>query len=240
MQTHTIRLKEKSPASQNYKIHVMQKTDEPSSMWQTKDHRPSREKTRNTRAMCEGLVAAPTCSVIDPMRSFLHTSEPYIIPVSGMCVGSDSGSLAQRTYRTFHVGKSLVQIAEDIGNSIDRHVWDAGVILSSFISYEIDNLGTSQLMRDTDKNILELGTGCGIVGITAAIATNANIVCMTDLVTAVDIVTTNISNNMRAIKGVNAYFEVYDWSKPVSKTIASTPWDLIIMSDGKTLPKWVC
>jgi hypothetical protein len=69
-------------------------------------------------------------------------------------------------------GDARIMILEETGNSIARHLWDAGVATASMIGYRdlvksdaplaevLDNRGGKKHLR-----ILELGAGCGIVSV---------------------------------------------------------------------------
>ncbi|KAK8070383.1 hypothetical protein PG997_010586 [Apiospora hydei] len=64
-----------------------------------------------------------------------------------------------------------LELGEDIGESIARHIWDAGLVTASFLG---DSCRSAAVMADIlpvrrDRiNILELGCGVGILGTTVA------------------------------------------------------------------------
>ncbi|KAK7946037.1 uncharacterized protein PG986_010358 [Apiospora aurea] len=64
-----------------------------------------------------------------------------------------------------------LELGEDIGESIARHIWDAGLVTASFLS---DSCRSAAVMADIlpvrrDRiNVLELGCGVGILGTTVA------------------------------------------------------------------------
>ncbi|KAK6856374.1 hypothetical protein PG995_006561 [Apiospora arundinis] len=69
-------------------------------------------------------------------------------------------------------GRFALELGEDIGESIARHIWDAGLTVASFLS---DSCRSADVMaeimparRDDHINVLELGCGVGILGTTIA------------------------------------------------------------------------
>lgn len=64
-----------------------------------------------------------------------------------------------------------LELGEDIGESIARHIWDAGLVTASFLG---DSCWSAEVMADIlpvrrDRvNLLELGCGVGILGTTIA------------------------------------------------------------------------
>ncbi|EPE31635.1 S-adenosyl-L-methionine-dependent methyltransferase [Glarea lozoyensis ATCC 20868] len=138
--------------------------------------------------------------------------------------------LAERVFNTGKEGKDL-HIWEETGESIARHIWDAGLVLSAYIS----TLPTTQpnlpilnsiLTTKPSLKILELGAGCGIVGISLSTLPNTTQIILTDLPEATDILTQNLSSLPSDIS-----HEVLDWSAPLPAHIAGTEWDLIAISD---------
>ncbi|OBT64584.1 hypothetical protein VE03_06305 [Pseudogymnoascus sp. 23342-1-I1] len=138
-------------------------------------------------------------------------------------------------YRNFKLdGGTIMSIDEDTGESIARHIWDAGVILSALI--EELSLPSStppaalQLLGDLIKNVpsptvLELGTGCGIVGITFALSVPASRVIATDLAEAAEVASENLK------QATNASYLNLDWSEPLPAKVESETFDLILVAD---------
>ncbi|EHL02470.1 putative UPF0665 family protein C23C4.06c [Glarea lozoyensis 74030] len=125
--------------------------------------------------------------------------------------------LAERVFNTGKEGKDL-HIWEETGESIARHIWYA---------YQ-PNLPilNSILTTKPSLKILELGAGCGIVGISLSTLPNTTQIILTDLPEATDILTQNLSSLPSDIS-----HEVLDWSAPLPAHIAGTEWDLIAISD---------
>ena len=91
-----------------------------------------------------------------------------------------------------------------------------------------------RLLRDraasSSKSVLELGSGCGIVGIALAQSyPNCNVL-LTDLPEAMDILGLNIHRSKPA-KTVTLAHSVLDWEKPIPVAIQRTTFDLVLVSD---------
>lgn len=117
---------------------------------------------------------------------------------------------------------------------------DAGLVLSSYLaclsSQETKQLpklpALQQALARTNLNVLELGAGCGIVGITLSQFFNANLsqVILTDLPEASDILTQNLSPPTLCHSSPPTH-QVLDWSSPLPPNIAATKWDIVLVAD---------
>lgn len=116
-------------------------------------------------------------------------------------------------------------IKEDSGNSIARHVWDSGVTLAH--SLTADRLEAITGERD-HVTVLELGAGCGIVGLAVekhlTKAGVANKVILSDLEDARECAEQSMSLNSS-----QATFEALDWADP--STMTRTDIDLVLVVD---------
>ncbi|KAH7323625.1 putative methyltransferase-domain-containing protein [Rhexocercosporidium sp. MPI-PUGE-AT-0058] len=140
--------------------------------------------------------------------------------------------------RVFKYGDGRkIEIWEEAGESIARHIWDAGLVLSAYLSFLINGVPTSRslpqlpalqtILSKPDLNILELGAGCGIVGITLRqLLPNISQMILTDLPEATSILTHNISLCTPAPS-----HSVLDWSVPLPLPIASMRWNVILVAD---------
>ncbi|OAQ99357.1 hypothetical protein LLEC1_01060 [Akanthomyces lecanii] len=154
-------------------------------------------------------------------------------------------------------GKFLVEVEEEIGESIARHIWDAGVLAMCSLAgaYLCPGLDCSQqplpksvktiLSSKNVLNILELGCGVGILGIGLATifpelrkeGVEKCTLVMTDLHEAQE----RAESNMRriatgsSIDGLSLLYENLDWEDGrrgiFGSEVASRCWDLIIISD---------
>ena len=114
---------------------------------------------------------------------------------------------------------------------------DAGLVLSAYLSTILSGKQSSKalpklpsleiILSKPDLNVLELGAGCGIVGITLfQLLPGISKMILTDLPEATSILTHNISLCSPAPQ-----HSVLDWSQPLPASIASTRWNLILIAD---------
>lgn len=172
----------------------------------------------------------------------------------------------------------ILTIEEETGNSIARHIWDAGVVFSSLLQ----ELATSPTKRnpaptylnplhsllqekrhgpdeedeipdreDYDPkmeyqkalNVLELGTGCGIVSATLSYLLPYARFIATDLEEAKDIAEKNLARNRteeidridptqnKHLPDADSSYEVLDWTEELIGRVAERKWDLIVVAD---------
>ncbi|KAI1331586.1 putative methyltransferase-domain-containing protein [Xylariaceae sp. FL0255] len=175
------------------------------------------------------------------------------------------GVCAEISYRTFDLGKKSdddgdehlgLVVEEDIGESIARHIWDAGVLTSAYFADACSTPEEIQQLipaKDGFINVLELGSGVGILGITVASilikASSAQkqtfrkaTVLLTDVEEAEECARRNISWAKTQLAQIypgsalpNIQYENLDWDKgkggrfgPIAATLL---WDLVILSD---------
>ena len=153
-----------------------------------------------------------------------------------------------------------IEIEEEIGESIARHIWDAGVLAMCTIAgaYLQPDLPSSQraCMKEIKKtmssqksiNILELGCGVGILGLGIASLVpqmraegiDKCTILMTDLEEAEDRARSNmarISKKMPAVDrdSTELLYENLDWENGrkgiFPSAVGSRAWDLIMLSD---------
>ncbi|GAB1316086.1 Putative methyltransferase-domain-containing protein [Madurella fahalii] len=150
----------------------------------------------------------------------------------------------------------VMQVEEDIGESIARHIWDAGITAVSLIAdICLDNRPegletTLPLLRNILRpehhrplNILELGCGVGILSIgmarilsTGQDGTTVNIL-MTDLPEAEERARANIARQAEGLRAAATTldFEPLNWEDGkhgvFGKKAKSYAWDLIVLSD---------
>lgn len=78
-----------------------------------------------------------------------------------------------------------------------------------------------------DLNVLELGAGCGIVGIALSTTLRNPRILLTDLPEAVEILT----HNLALLPLSKPAHQVLDWSEPLPPNVQSTKWDVVIVAD---------
>ncbi|KAI1822208.1 putative methyltransferase-domain-containing protein [Xylaria intraflava] len=145
---------------------------------------------------------------------------------------------------------------EDIGESIARHIWDAGVVTSAYLADACsspDSIRNILPIENGSFNVLELGSGVGILGITiasilprAAAALGKTLksarVLLTDLDEAEERAKSNIANAQATLAHgsmfgtrVSIDYENLNWDEGreglVGPLVAATPWDLVVLSD---------
>ncbi|CAN6617041.1 hypothetical protein TRVA0_006S03774 [Trichomonascus vanleenenianus] len=114
-----------------------------------------------------------------------------------------------------------LEMFEETGESIARHLWDAGIILSRKVTQDNNYLGFKP------KRVIELGTGCGIVGLTLNNIFNAEVL-LTDLEESEEICQRNINHNRGNSKAKPpAKFQLLDWETPN----VTGNYDLVIATD---------
>jgi len=135
-------------------------------------------------------------------------------------------------------GRSL-NIWEDMGDSIARHLWDGSVALTAYFDRVIALNASAALpilerafVSATFKrlNVIELGCGCGIVGIALAQTIPDCDVLLTDLEEVRDLVDQNISTANTAISS-KLSFESLDWEQPLPPRVSSRTFDIIIAAE---------
>lgn len=115
---------------------------------------------------------------------------------------------------------------------------DAGVALSACLDRmvalqadEIPLVGQAISPATSKKlNVIELGCGCGIVGITLAQTVPNCEVLLTDLAEATDIAQRNIDNISPAMSSMVA-FEPLNWEEPLPKVVHTKTYDLVLVAD---------
>ncbi|KPI45899.1 uncharacterized protein AB675_662 [Cyphellophora attinorum] len=126
-------------------------------------------------------------------------------------------------------------IWEETGDSIARHVWDASLGFLIYLQQALEeriNPGPKMLKTLLSRNkrlqILELGTGCGTVGIAFAQQFNCH-VTLTDLDDAMDILETNVKQASPATQ-TKLTKATLDWGEDVEASLQQS-YDIILLSD---------
>lgn len=119
--------------------------------------------------------------------------------------------------------KISVQVHQNVNTGLHGVVWDAAVALSTFLDKHADTF----IVR---KRILELGSGTGLVGLTASFL-HATSVTLTDLPTALPLLQQSIMLNERNdTSPCSVLLHAYEWGT----TPSFAKWndfDLILCSD---------
>ncbi|KAK0261862.1 hypothetical protein LTS09_003955 [Friedmanniomyces endolithicus] len=149
---------------------------------------------------------------------------------SGWRVERRFSSLAERT----------VSLLEDAGDSIARHLWDGSQALAQHIDQTISLQVSSSpmplleyvLVSATYRRLdaIELGCGCGSVGISLAQSIPDCDVLLTDLPEVTELVEANIARMKPAICS-KVRFQPLDWEQPLPKGLLGRKNDLVIVSE---------
>ncbi|KAI2616930.1 putative methyltransferase-domain-containing protein [Hypomontagnella submonticulosa] len=167
------------------------------------------------------------------------------------------------SFRTLHLNTGSqredqlnLDLEEDIGESIARHIWDAGVVTACFLA---DICRSNESIRDVlpikkdNFAVIELGSGVGILGITlsyiveraAAIqgqTLNEATILLTDLAEAEERARSNILRAEGTISQIGTgdskvtlQYENLDWDEGrhgrFGPLASARPWDLVVLSD---------
>jgi predicted nicotinamide N-methyase len=125
--------------------------------------------------------------------------------------------------------------------STGLQIWDGAILLSRYIEYYYGTILSNRLYG---QHILELGSGCGIVGMTAAIL-GATSVTVTDLPELIPFLQSNVNINVETIQKArddqllftnhnNTEFitcRSLDWTEPIPSDITQTTYTLILIAD---------
>ncbi|KAF2810199.1 uncharacterized protein BDZ99DRAFT_387099 [Mytilinidion resinicola] len=175
------------------------------------------------------------------MHHSLNADLPSIVSAWSGIIDPPSGLfIAEKKVerRFMPLNNRTLSIWEETGESIARHLWDAGIALSAYldriVSLQANGLDILErvLSSATYKKlrVLELGTGCGIVGIGLAQSVPDCEVLLTDLAEAEEIVAKNI-DIMNPAMSSSVSFTTLDWDEPLPQDVQSKVLDLIVLAD---------
>ncbi|KAF2200011.1 hypothetical protein GQ43DRAFT_374867 [Delitschia confertaspora ATCC 74209] len=141
--------------------------------------------------------------------------------------------------RLINLAKQPMTIWEETGESIARHLWDAGLTLSVYLDRVMALPKWSEPAPEALRlqpgsgervRIIELGTGCGMVGIgLAQTIPNADVI-VTDLSEAEEIARFNIDQNGIS-RTSSIKFQTLEWGKPLPSSVSGRAFDLVIAAD---------
>jgi hypothetical protein len=132
---------------------------------------------------------------------------------------------------------SRLQVWEETGDSIARHVWDASLGFLIYLESALrlrdaetdsDLVKCLQVARSKPLQVLELGTGCGTVGIAFAQLCKSHVV-LTDLDDAMEILHRNVKA-AHLTPSSTLQGHVLDWGSDLDDSFNSK-YDLILVSD---------
>ncbi|KAF2015687.1 hypothetical protein BU24DRAFT_461921 [Aaosphaeria arxii CBS 175.79] len=134
-------------------------------------------------------------------------------------------------------GKSEIRIWEETGESIARHLWDAGIAASSYLVEQVRNptndAFSNVFKRSKDNQslrILELGTGCGMASMSLAQVLESTELILTDLSEAEEIVDHNLKG-IKTASNTSASFLELDWEAELPSILTAKPIDIAMAAD---------
>ncbi|XP_020572820.1 protein N-lysine methyltransferase METTL21A [Phalaenopsis equestris] len=106
-------------------------------------------------------------------------------------------------------------------------MWDSGVVLANFLEHAVD----SKRLLLTAKNVVELGSGCGLVGCVAALL-GANVV-LTDLHDRLKLLKKNVDLNVGVLGNARGSARVLEltWGDDLGTEFVETLPDFVFGSD---------
>ncbi|MCJ1396366.1 hypothetical protein MMC18_009256 [Xylographa bjoerkii] len=137
-------------------------------------------------------------------------------------------------------GCAELSIWEETGESIARHIWDASLGLVAHLRFLLlpqpAPATPSPLRhllhtpRSTPLRVLELGAGCGIVGLALAQMRSDSHVMLTDLPEAMNILALNAST-ARLASGSQVEHLPLDWDAERPESVQDKRFELVLVSD---------
>nr|POE51544.1 upf0665 family protein c23c4.06c [Quercus suber] len=152
----------------------------------------------------------------------------------------ESGHRVERRFTS--MAERTVSLLEDAGDSIARHLWDGSQVLAQHIDQTISLQAPASplplleyvLVSATFRrlNLIELGCGCGSVGISVAQAIPDCDVLLTDLPEARELVQLNIAR-MQPAMSARVRFQPLDWEEhaQLPEALRRRTNDLIVVSE---------
>ncbi|KAL3474653.1 UPF0665 family protein c [Aspergillus californicus] len=167
---------------------------------------------------------------------------PLVISGWSATFGGPQLSVADKLVeRRFNVNDAVeLSIWEETGNSIARHIWDAAIASVMYLQemiardQSLPNSALQRLLRSersSPLHVIELGSGCGIVGIALADLLPRCSVLLTDLPEVEEIITKNI-NAAQPAPSSEIQYRPLEWEEELPNDLFDTPSvDLILVSD---------
>ncbi|KAF7190376.1 hypothetical protein HII31_08294 [Pseudocercospora fuligena] len=186
----------------------------------------------------------PACMHV-AVRGHKSTGWGYVPPFVDAWSGALNPTKGQfssgwRVERRFtNVMERQLSLLEDAGDSIARHLWDGSQALAQHIdqTLSLQNQDTLPLLEYVllqatyrRLNAIELGCGCGTVGISVAQAIPDCDILLTDLDEVTELVEANIERCNAAMSS-KVKFQALDWLEPLPQNLETRKNDLIIVSE---------
>ncbi|KAK9373078.1 putative methyltransferase-domain-containing protein [Lipomyces chichibuensis] len=143
--------------------------------------------------------------------------------------------------RDIPIGTTSLKLLEETGESVARHLWDSGILLGKLLTLSNQNSDIFlEQLKGSPKpmNILELGCGCGIVGLTLSHVFPQSHVVLTDLDSARNVCERNIALNCTRSSRTSGKIEFssFDWDSSnntmeENAKVYDAEWDLVVACD---------
>ena len=169
-----------------------------------------------------------------------QASLPALVGVGSAPLTWANGVADARVERCFGLGGvPELRLWEETGDSIARHVWDGGIALVAYLTLLVSSDQSSALgkalrdcLRPNPERVraIELGAGCGMVGIAIAQLFPNVEMLLTDLPDAMDLLTDNVRCAGLA-QGSTADAMVLDWEEELPAPVVQRNFDLIVVSE---------
>lgn len=196
-----------------------------------------------------------TALITDDISS--GTGDGLILPVFADLAPGPNNHICFRSLR-LPGGTATLQVEEEMGESMARHVWDGGLTTACFVANMMlgqttaPNSSSSNTplpmltdilqQNDGPLNIIELGCGVGILGlgvarilgVSAQATAEKSTLLMTDLPDAEERTLANIARSADQT-ACSVMYENLDWNNGkdgiFGPEVTSRAWDLVILSD---------
>ncbi|EDP50167.1 hypothetical protein KXW98_004616 [Aspergillus fumigatus] len=194
-------------------------------------------------AIVLGVIATDHQRTNSPGSDHLLDTSKLPLVISGWSApfgGSESLVAEKLIERRFRPKDQLdLRIWEETGNSIARHIWDAAIASVIYLEQAIAKTPGSaasllgsllQGQGSAPLHVIELGSGCGIVGIALAELVPHCSVLLTDLDEVEEIVMKNIAV-ARPAPLSRVRYQPLDWDEKLPGDLCDGHIDLILVSD---------
>ncbi|KAK4616623.1 UPF0665 family protein [Fulvia fulva] len=187
----------------------------------------------------------PACVHVEAKEARKTKPHSFLPPIVDVWSGTldptkghfESGHRVERRFTS--LAERSLSLLEDAGDSIARHLWDGSQALAQHIDHilSLENPATLPLLEYViisatyrRLNVIELGAGCGTVGISVAQAMPDADVLLTDLPEVTELINANIAR-MKPAMSSRVHFQPLDWLAQLPEKLQTRKNDLIIVSE---------
>ncbi|KAK8850368.1 hypothetical protein IAR55_004286 [Kwoniella newhampshirensis] len=120
-----------------------------------------------------------------------------------------------------------VRLKVDAGPGCGGIAWPAGEVLSRYLAYR----HTNHPEKLRGKQVIELGSGTGLVGIATAMLEPTSEVWVTDQSMLLDLMEVNVRLNLDDLSRDNVHVAELNWGEPIPDSIAVKEASVILAAD---------